>query len=143
MYDSETKEIGYSTVTTTQGKTFVIDHPIKSDKYLVHACLEGPEAGVYYRGKCEIINDEFVNITLPEYAEKIATDFTIQITPLYKNKNSTYNFCTTDVIDNRFTIHGQNGKYFWTVYGKRLDIITEPNKIDSYVKGSGPYKWLE
>jgi hypothetical protein len=32
-------------------KTFIIDHPIKKDKYLVHACVEGPETGVYYRGK--------------------------------------------------------------------------------------------
>jgi len=32
-------------------KTFVREHPLNKDKYLVHACLEGPEAGVYYRGE--------------------------------------------------------------------------------------------
>ena len=35
-------------------KTFVIDHPDDENKYLVHVCLEGPEAGVYYRGKAEV-----------------------------------------------------------------------------------------
>ena len=46
------------TVNTTTGeitsnaasKTFVIDHPIDPERYLVHACVEGPESGVYYRG---------------------------------------------------------------------------------------------
>jgi hypothetical protein len=32
-------------------KSFVIQHPINTNQYLVHVCLEGPEAGVYYRGK--------------------------------------------------------------------------------------------
>ena len=36
-------------------KTFIIDHPIDKNKYLVHGCLEGPEFGVYYRGKSEIL----------------------------------------------------------------------------------------
>ena len=37
-------------------KTFVIEHPNNVDKFLVHGCLEGPEAGVYYRGKDKIVN---------------------------------------------------------------------------------------
>ena len=32
------------------------------DKYLVHACLEGPEAGVYYRGKDIIQDNEYTEI---------------------------------------------------------------------------------
>jgi hypothetical protein len=38
-------------------KTFIIEHPIDTSKYLIHACLEGPEAGVYYRGKATIDNN--------------------------------------------------------------------------------------
>ena len=45
-------EIVRSTVATSNGnKTFVIQHPTNTNKYLIHACLEGPESGVYYRGK--------------------------------------------------------------------------------------------
>ena len=31
-------------------KSFVIDHPTKEDKQLIHGSLEGPEYGVYHRG---------------------------------------------------------------------------------------------
>ena len=47
------------------GKSFIIDHPDDSSKYLVHVCLEGPEAAVYYRGKGEITNNNSVVIYLP------------------------------------------------------------------------------
>jgi uncharacterized protein (DUF736 family) len=60
--------------------------PTQKDKYLVHACLEGPETGVYYRGKSEITNNEYVIINLPSYVEKLAIDFTIQLTPIYCGK---------------------------------------------------------
>jgi hypothetical protein len=75
VYNTVTSEIAYNT-----SKTFVIDHPIDKNKYLVHACLEGPEAGVYYRGKSEIVNNDFVEIILPDYVDLLATEFTIQIT---------------------------------------------------------------
>jgi len=46
-------------------KSFIIDHPKEPEtKHLVHVCLEGPEAGVYYRGKGEITNNETVEISL-------------------------------------------------------------------------------
>ncbi len=41
-YNTTTNEIS-----SNSAKTFVINHPTKPDSYLVHACLEGPEAGVY------------------------------------------------------------------------------------------------
>jgi hypothetical protein len=44
-------------------KKFDISHPTKPNHRLAHVCLEGPEAGVYYRGKLENSNI----IHLPEY----------------------------------------------------------------------------
>jgi hypothetical protein len=63
-------------------KTFVIDHPTILDAHLVHACLEGPEAGVYYRGEGVIptSRDVGVTITLPSYSEALATAYTVHIT---------------------------------------------------------------
>ena len=44
-------------------KPFNIPHPTKEGMRLVHACLEGPENGVYFRGK---LKDKNV-IELPDY----------------------------------------------------------------------------
>ena len=53
----------------TGSKTFVINHPTKKGKYLVHACLEGPEAGVYYRGSAKITEGDSIKVQIPEYTK--------------------------------------------------------------------------
>jgi hypothetical protein len=123
-------------------KSFIIPHPVNKDKYLVHICLEGPEAGVYYRGKA-VINDgnEFVEITLPNYVDALATDFTINITPIYDGKVKGV-YSTTEVVNGTFRIYGTPGKVHWTVWGKRHDIEVEPDINTTTVQGDGPYKWI-
>ena len=91
-------------------KTFIINHPLHSNKYLVHACLEGPESGVYYRGKGEITNNYNTTIMLPDYVEKLATDFTIQITHIYDGNTKTYS--ASEITNNVFSVYGENGKFF-------------------------------
>jgi len=49
-------------------KTFVIDHPTDPDRWLVHACVEGPEALVQYRGVA-IIDGGTARVELPDYFE--------------------------------------------------------------------------
>ena len=115
-------------------------HPTNVNKYLIHVCLEGPEAGVYYRGKSEIINNKYVEIELPDYVEKLAYDFTVQITPIYSGKIVTLN--SGEVENNKFRVYGENSRFHWIVYGKRFDIEVEPNKSDVNVKGDGPYLYL-
>jgi hypothetical protein len=133
-------EIGTNQIKYDTSKTFVIDHPNDKNKYLVHACLEGPEAGVYYRGKGEIANDKYATVSLPNYVENLAYDFTVQITPIYNGIIKTYN--SSDVKNNEFKVYGENGEFFWTVYGKRFNIDVEPIKYMIEVKGDGPYKWI-
>jgi hypothetical protein len=125
----------------TSVKSFVIDHPIDKNKYLVHGCLEGPEAGVYYRGKNEITDHQSVTIYLPEYVEKMCTNMTIQVTPIY-NGTTIINYNASEVVDNKFTVYGPNGKFYWIVYGTRLEFEVEPLKENTSVKGDGPYKWI-
>lgn len=125
---------------TDSAKTFVIEHPTNDNKYLVHACLEGPEAGVYYRGKGEIINNECVEIKLPHYVEKLAHDFTVQITPIYGNKIVILN--SSEIENNAFKVYGENSKFHWTVYGNRHNINVEPDKESVNVKGDGPYLYI-
>jgi hypothetical protein len=138
VYDSTSKEILCNTT-----KSFIIEHPVDENRYLVHACLEGPENGVYYRGKGEITNNESVKIELPYYVDKFANDFTIQITPIFSGKRqSPISLETTEIEDNSFHVYGENAKFYWIVYGKRSEIVVEPLKTSVEVKGNGPYKWI-
>jgi hypothetical protein len=121
-------------------KSFIINHPVDKDKYLVHACLEGPEAGVYYRGVGEITNNVSTTIELPHYVSNFATDFTIQITPIYNGKINVLN--SSEVLNNAFIVYGENCKFYWNVFGKRLDIEVEPLKTEVDVKGDGPYLYI-
>jgi hypothetical protein len=122
-------------------KTFVIDHPINPKKYLVHACLEGPESAVYYRGKGTIYNNVSTTIQLPDYVESLATDFSIQITPIYNGTSfTTYN--VSEVVNNEFHVYGLNGSFFWLVHGRRHTIHVEPDKSSVSVRGDGPYTWI-
>ena len=122
------------------GKSFIINHPTDENKYLVHVCLEGPEAGVYYRGKGEITNNESVEVVLPHYVEKLAYGFTVQVTPIYSNKIVTLN--SSEVENNAFKVYGENAKFHWVVYGSRQEVNVEPNKADVNVKGNGPYLYI-
>jgi hypothetical protein len=128
----------------TGGKTFVIDHPIDKNKYLVHACLEGPESGVYYRGEGIISNNNFTTIELPNYVDKLASNFTVNITPIYhENAEENFNLKCSRVVNNKFNVYGKNCSFFWLVYGKRLPIEVEPYKKNTNVKGDGPYTWIQ
>ena len=61
-------------------KNFKIDHPTIPEYYLVHSSLEGPERGIYYRGKLKAID----TIHLPDYWNELTddTDITVQLTPI-------------------------------------------------------------
>ena len=56
-------------------KQFNIPHPNKSGKRLVHACIEGPEVGVYHRGKLVGSNV----IELPDYWTNLIDPETITV----------------------------------------------------------------
>jgi hypothetical protein len=49
---------------------------------------------------------------------------------------------TSKVVNNSFTVNGQNCEFFWLVQGKRTNIDVEPFKSSVDVKGTGPYKWI-
>ena len=127
-------------------KTFIIDHPLDHSKHLIHACLEGPEAGVYYRGRSEITNNISTDIILPDYVEGIASNFTIEITHIYDG-TTPKQYSVGELLYNRFTVYGENGAFFWQVTGTRANIVTEPDKNKITIKGTNkensPYLWTE
>jgi hypothetical protein len=139
-YNTVTYDFSNNLIYYDVAKSFIINHPVDKNKYLVHACLEGPEAGVYYRGVGEIIDNKSVTIELPYYVDTFATDFTVQITPVYNGKINIVN--AGEVKNNLFTVYGDNCKFYWNVYGKRLNIDVEPLKSEVDVKGDGPYLYI-
>ena len=143
LWNSGTKEIISSSAATSAGnKSFIIDHPDNPNKHLVHVCLEGPEVGIYYRGKGEITNNHHVIISLPDYVKKIGRDFTIHTTPITTGKTRNI-LSVSEVINNQFIVYGDNGRFNWVAYGKRGDITVEPLKSDIKIAGDGPYKWIK
>lgn len=67
---------------TAATKSFLIDHPTKPDMKLHHGSLEGPEYGVYVRGKTT------GKITLPDYWKGLVDpdSITVQLTPIGKHQ---------------------------------------------------------
>ena len=136
-------------------KPFDLKHPTKGDGHrLRYACIEGPEAGVYYRGRLKKSNV----IELPYYWKDLvhSDSITVQLQPIGSNQNLVIqefnnefiviaeDSTNTDLITDLSTID-----CFYHVYGERKDInplIVEyegnswedypdpnynPNKVDS------------
>jgi hypothetical protein len=133
-----------------QVKNFTIQHPVYPGKYLVHACLEGATADVYYRGRSEIgIAREFVNIKLPDYYCHIVEtgSSTIQLTPIgcpfapiggeiFELENI-IRVCTDKIYLSKIP-------FYWEIKGKRkgTDFKVEPEKDEVEVKQWGPYTYM-
>ena len=108
-------EVNGSFAATT--KSFVIDHPTKPDHKLRYGSLEGPENGIYVRGKSK----EFV-IELPEYwTELVDPDsITVNLTPIGK----TQTLWVKDIRDNKIFIGSKCSEinYFYMVLAERADV---------------------
>jgi hypothetical protein len=102
-------------------KSFLIDHPTKPGMKLRYGSLEGPENGVYIRGKLKGTN----KIELPEYWTKLVDpdSITVTLTPIGKHQK----LFVEDIADNVVTV-GNDDMFsnavncFYVVYGERCDV---------------------
>lgn len=102
-------------------KSFLIPHPAKEGWKLRYGSLEGPENGVYIRGK---LKGESV-IELPDYWTKLvdANSITVQLTPIGKHQK----LYVEDIKDNKVYI-ANDGLFageincFYYVQAERIDI---------------------
>jgi hypothetical protein len=139
VYNTGTSEIAYNTT-----KTFVINHPTDESKYLVHSCVEGPDTGLLYRGKSEIPeNHNQVCIQIPQYAVKIGTNWSIQLTAIGNNDNSSLSCSELDQTGQFFVYGKETSKFFWNVYGQRELFEVEPSKNEYILVGNAPYLSLK
>lgn len=129
-------------------KTFVIDHPLDSGKYLVHATLEGPEAAVFYRGTSQLAGGRS-EICLPDYADELTDpdSWTVQLTNI-----SGFDRLAIERVDGR-CVHkgrfvvaaedpGSTQEFGWEAKGTRRDqgpLDAEPARHGIDVHAIGPY----
>ena len=113
-------------------KYFIIDHPVPEKKAqhkkLLHACIEGPEVAVYFRGK----NDLNI-IKMPDYWDSLVhiDSMTVELTPIGANQD----IYVDSIADNGDVTIGANTdaplNYFYVVYGERKDVDKlEPEIVD-------------
>jgi len=101
---------------SASSKSFLIDHPTQLGKKLQYGSLEGPEHGVFVRGKT---SDTTIN--LPNYWASLVDEnsISVNLTPI----DIFSNIYVVDYNNIRIIIDGNNGNdYFYTVYGERKDI---------------------
>jgi hypothetical protein len=100
-------------------KSFLIDHPTKEGKQLMHSCIEGPEHAVYFRGKSNLNV-----IKMPDYWEGLVdlNTMTVELTAIGANQN----IYVDSIAENGEVTVGSNTdeplNYFYVVYGERKDI---------------------
>lgn len=107
-------------VAATRAKPFVIDHPTRSGKKLVHVALEGPENGVYVRGRLTQQN----YIELPEYWINFVDveSITVQLQPIGHSQNLIVESIKENRINIKETGIGDLIDCYYHVYGTRKDI---------------------
>lgn len=94
------------TVSATGGKAFVMPHPLIEGKDLVHACIEGPEYGVYYRGEVTTKKGK-AEVKLPDYFEALTfdDDRSVLLTQIFENNDQEFAMLMVSrVIDGKFHI---------------------------------------
>jgi hypothetical protein len=99
-------------------KNFDIVHPVKGEPWrLQYSSLEGPEAGVYFRGKT---TDNVID--LPDYWTGLVNEdsLTVQLTPI----GSPCVHYVVEIRDNKVYIDCQDGNpnCFYTISAKRKDV---------------------
>jgi hypothetical protein len=119
---------GLLTATT---KSFTIDHPTKPGKKLRHGSLEGPENGVYIRGKS---NSKVVE--LPEYWTKLVNkdSITVQLTPIGKHQHIYVESIENNIVkvqsDETRKNNNNNLEYFYFIQAERIDVDKLEVEID-------------
>ena len=102
---------------TATAKSFLIDHPTKDAMKLQYASLEGPENGVYVRGRLKDSNI----IELPDYWTGLVdeTTITVNLTPVGSHQN----LFVQDINDNQIIVGcDEPVNCFYTIFGERKDI---------------------
>ena len=115
IFNANTGSGTFSGAISAATKSFLIPHPTKPGMQLRYGSLEGPENGVYVRGRLR-----GNKIELPEYWTKLVDpdSITVNLTAIGKPQE----LYVEDIIDNVVYIGGENVNCFYTVFAERVDV---------------------
>jgi hypothetical protein len=101
-------------------KSFLIPNKLKPGYMLRHGSLEGPEHGVYVRGKLHNTN----KIELPDYWEWLVDEstITVQLTPIGTFQKYLVESISTSEIEISNLENSENINCFYIIHGERKDI---------------------
>jgi len=110
-------------------KQFHIAHPLDpTGSDLIHACIEGPEIAVYYRGEARLHDGE-ATIELPAYFEALTRieGRTVLLTPILEGDCPVGFLAASRVEQGRFRVRGAGPgdpgqAFFWEVKAIRADV---------------------
>jgi hypothetical protein len=110
-------EVNGSFAATT--KSFLIDHPTKENMRLQYGALEGPENGVYVRGK-----SNYKIIDLPDYWTNLVDEesITVQLTPIGRHQH----LFVEKIRNNQVFINTvrltEKPHYYYIIHAERKDV---------------------
>jgi hypothetical protein len=125
---------------TPGGKSFRIDHPLDPEhRFLIHACLEGPETAVYYRGQGRLEGGQ-ARVELPDYFEALARPDgrTVVLTSCCEDNEPISVLAASGIVNGAFNVRAADDRnprqpFYWEVKAVRADIEpleTEENKAE-------------
>ena len=114
---------------SSQSKAFNIPHPTKEGKRLWHGCLEGPEYGVYVRGRLT----EKTTIELPDYWDGLVDPETITV---HLTQIGSHQDLMVEKIEWGKTVHVKSGTAsridcYYTVNAMRKDVPVLEVEVDA------------
>jgi hypothetical protein len=112
-----------------RSKHFVIDHPLDPEhRQLLHACIEGPESGVYYRGEGRLVDGKS-RVALPDYFEPLARaeGRTVLLTAICEADEPISVLAASTVVDGGFDVcaaddRNPSQRFCWEVKAVRADV---------------------
>jgi len=118
-----------ATTVNSVSKSFNIPHPIKEGKRLWHGCLEGPEHGVYVRGRLT----EKTTIELPDYWDGLVDPETITV---HLTQIGSHQDLMVEKIEWGKTVHVKSGTAsridcYYTVNAMRKDVPVLEVEVDA------------
>lgn len=131
-------------------KSFILPHPVKPEKHLVHVAIEGPEVSVFYRGSARLEGGRAV-VQLPDYFESLTQQEgrTVQLTAIDGfDRLAVRTQAGARIRNGRFEVYSDNPnstqQFDWEVKARRHDsdgLVVEPDKSEIVVHGDGPYTY--
>jgi hypothetical protein len=122
---------------TAATKHFRINHPLDPERrFLIHACLEGPENAIYYRGQGRLEGGH-ARVELPDYFEALARPDgrTVALTSCCEENEPISVLAASDVVNGAFNVRAADDRnprqrFYWEVKAVRADV--EPLKTEEY-----------